>query len=224
MNMIKSHSHRILLGGILGLALAAGASAQSLTAPAGSGTPPAVNSSFGLLGQNYVGVDEGYIRFEQHPRPLVLHDYGFVDNHSLTQNLDFNFNYDYLTGSNLGVHDYRNTATAGLTGYLPVTGWARPFVSAAAGWEWERTSIGSSAGSTDNRFTDILGTGVEFQVLPRLAVTPFAQYQEIHDLEHDWNYGLKATYRLSERWSVSLVPQIDAHRNVDYMAGINLHY
>ena len=105
-----------------------------------------------------------------------------------------------------------------------MTSWARPFVSAAAGWEWERSSERFIGGSRDNRFTDVFGTGVELQALPRLAVTPFAAYQELHGLEHDWNYGIKATYRLSERWSVSLVPQIDAHRNLDYMAGINLHY
>jgi len=219
MNMTKSHSHRILFGGLFGLALAAVASAQSVSAP-----PPAANSGFGLLGQNYVGVDAGYIRDEQHPRPLVRHDYGFVDNHNILQGLDFNLNYDYLTGSNLGVHDFRNTVTAGLTGYLPVTTWARPFVSAAAGWEWERSSERVVGGARDNHFTDVLGTGVEFQALPRLALTPFAAYQDIHGLEHDWTYGLKATYRLNERWSVSLIPQIDAHRNLDYMAGINLHY
>jgi hypothetical protein len=65
---------------------------------------------------------------------------------------------------------------------------------------------------------------VEFQALPRLAISPFVSYQDIHRLEHDWDYGIKATYRLSERWSVSLIPQIDAHRNLDYLAGINLHY
>ena len=91
MNTSKLHSHRFLLGGFFGLALAAAASAQSLS------TPPPASTGFGLLGQNYVGVDEGYIRDGQHPRPEVRHDYGFVDNHNLARDLDFNFNYDYLT-------------------------------------------------------------------------------------------------------------------------------
>lgn len=200
----------------------AGAFAVIATASASAQTAPAAPVGSGLLGQDYVGLYEGYIRHDE-GAPLVDHDYGFTYNQSIVAGLDANADYSYLTGSGRG-HDWEQQALFGATAYAPVN-WGKPFVGAELGWAWS-----DFADHTENGFTYRFTGGVEFQTLPSLAIAPFTQYQQIHAFNepgwpaHDWNFGVKATYRLSQHWSATLTPQIDQYRNLDYQLGLNFHF
>ena len=108
---MKTSSLKFLfISGVALLGLAAGAAAQdnSLSLPRPAGVP------VGLLGANYVGAEFGYTH-QVDGGPRVRRDYGFVYNTPLPEGLDFNFNYDYLTGSANGVTAKEQLAVVGLT-------------------------------------------------------------------------------------------------------------
>ncbi|HVW22458.1 MAG TPA: hypothetical protein VHC86_14685 [Opitutaceae bacterium] len=215
--MTKTKPTVFLIAGLLALTAAASASAQ--TTP-----PPAVTApSGGLLGQDYLGLTDTYLRHNQ-GAPVVDHDYGFVFNQAVAPGLDATASYDWLTGSGLGVHDWRQQALIGANWFERYS-WGRPFVGGEAGWAWQRFN-----GQFDNGFTYRLTAGVEFVAQGGWAFTPYAQYQQWHALStanwasHDWNFGIKASYRVSPRLSLILNPQLDQYRNVGYQAGIALHF
>jgi hypothetical protein len=236
--MKKIKIEQTLLGTALALGLAVSVSAQSMPSASAAPPSPTVVSSpaapgSGLVGDNYSEVDFGYLREERTPE--VLHDYDFLYNQSLVKEgiwgTDGNFTYDYLTGGADGFHDYRNEAEVGLTEYL-LAGWGRPFVTADVGYAWQR------AGDFSRKsFADTFTGGVEFSVLNNLAVTPFVEYQAEpqlynHELpvanfpDHLWDYGVKATYRLDQQWSVSLTADMDQYNRNDlgYRAGLSYHF
>jgi hypothetical protein len=231
--MKKTNVKLLLISGALALSAVASSSAQmAATGPASAANAPVADTNYGLLGSNYLSLDYGYLRDEQHPYPLVSHDYGAEFNHALTPGLDLNVNYDYLTGSYQGQSIWRNQATAGLTAYAPINSMLKPFVDGAVGWDWQHYAdrfftggtSGLVGGPRDAQFTSILGAGVEIQVLHQLVISPFGDYQAIHNYGHDWNWGAKATYRLTPQLSVSLIPQVDEHNNLNYGAAVNYHF
>ena len=229
--MKKIKIEQTILGAALALGLAISASAQTTTAAPGSSTVAV--PGYGLLGSSYSEVDFGYLKEARNPE--ILHDYDFLYNQSVlkegTWGTDWNLTYDYLTGSAAGFHDYRNEAQVGITEYM-LEGWGKPFVTADAGYAWQR-----AGGISRKSFADTFTGGVEFSVLSNLALTPFAEYQAEphlynHELpaadlpDHLWQYGAKATYRLNTQWSASLTAAMDQYNRNDlgYWAGLSCHF
>jgi hypothetical protein len=228
--MKKTKSVKTLFGAALALGLTLSASAQT---PAASAAPASPSPGYSLLGDTYSEVDFGYLKEDRSPQ--ILHDYDFLYNQALVKagpwGTDWNLSYEYLTGSAAGFHDYRNEAQGGFTEYL-LEGWGKPFVTADAGYAWQR-----AGGISRKSFADTFTGGVEFPVLGNLAVTPFAEYQaEAHLFNHElpaanfpdhlWDYGVKATYRIDRQWSVSLTADLDQYSRDDlgYRAGLSYHF
>jgi len=205
--------------------------ATTAAAPAvpvtGTGSPDPTD---GLLGTRYVGVDYGYLRFDQPRGPHSGHEFDAYFNQPLQPGLDFTASASDVSAGYFGTRPRTDQLLAGLTAYQPVNSWFKPFISGQAGIAFNRDAeLFSSSGvlsehnSYDN-FDYVLGAGAEFQVLPALVVTPFATYQEIHQFSHDWEYGAKVSYRIVPRVSVSFTPEIDQHHNLGYLTGVNFHF
>jgi opacity protein-like surface antigen len=238
---MKSHllTKSLLIAATLALGFSGRALAQTATAPA---APAATSSStydsnapgVGLLGSRYVGLDYGYLRYDQPRSPRSGHEFGAAYNQPLMPGLDFTAAVIDTSTGYFTTHPRSTQALAGLTAYQSVNSWLKPYLSGQAGVAFNRDAqLFSDSGilthdshnvyDHDN-FDYVLSAGAEFQVLPALVVTPFVSYQEIHRFYHDWDYGVKATYRLSRHWSVSVTPQIDEHKELAYLGGINFHF
>jgi len=185
----------------------------------------------GLVGSNYSEVSFGYQK--QGGSPKSLRDYGFVSNGSIFRQdaygLDANFRYDYLSGAAYGQSDRRNQALLGVTGYLLET-WGKPFVTVDAGYAWQDV-----AGVSRRSFAYTASTGIEFQLLKNLALTPFVEYQAEPHLynrglpltnwpDRDTYYGLKATYRITREWGASVGVDLDRHSTNDFGVKAGLSY
>ena len=198
-----------------------------------SSAPPAEEPSYGMLGGSYFEFDAGYQSNAN--APGVLHDYGFTSNTNIEKGswwgIDGNFTYDYLTGGAYGLHDYRNTPEFGVTTYMAQS-WGRPFVSGDFGWAWER-----DGGESHNSYAYAGTTGIEFQVLRPLVLTPFVEYQAEPNMHissafagdlpnHLWDTGLKGTYRFTSQLSASLTVEMDQYKASDlgYRAGVAFHF
>jgi len=237
MNMKKSIAGPINLLAALALGLTISASAQSLanspsSAAAPSPAPAAIDT--GLLGATYAQADFGYQK-EAVGIPDILHDYGVVYNQSLFKEgswgTDLNLTCDYRTGSAFAAHDYRDTGMAGLTEYL-VQSWGDPFVTVDGGGAWQHAD-----NVARKSFAYSFTGGVQFLVLPNLFLTPFTEYQAEpylynHEIrhafspDHDWDYGVKATYRLTPHWSLSFTADMDQYSRNDlgYLAGLSCSF
>ncbi len=204
----------LFISGAALLGFAATASAQN-----NSFSPPRpVGTSVGLLGANYAGAEFGYTH-HVHGGPKVLRDYGFVYNTPLPEGLDFNFNYDYLTGSANGLTAKQQLAVVGLTGYRAL-GWGKAFLQGNIGWAWDRV-----ANTRENGFAYSAKTGIEFQLAPKFVLTPYVSYEDAPKVhEQVWNYGVQGNYRFTSEWSTSLGAQMDEHHNIRYAAGVNFHF
>jgi opacity protein-like surface antigen len=234
---MKSHAlfQSLLIAATLALGVSGSALAQTATDPAApaatsgnssSGTGPGV----GLLGSRYVGLDFGYLRFDQAAGPTSGHEFGASYNQPLTAGLDFTAALSDTASGAFGTHPRTDQALVGLTAYQKINDWFKPFLAGQAGVAFNRDAeLDSSSGiltdhNTRDDFDYGLSAGAEFQVLPAMVVTPFVAYQDIHFFTHDWDYGAKVTYRLTRRWSVSATPEIDQHHNLAYLGGVNFHF
>ena len=79
---------------------------------------------------------------------------------------------------------------------------------------------------SDNSFAYLLGAGVEFPVGTAVAVAPFANYQDARDIAgaHEWNYGVKTSYRMSREWSTTFTVSINDDKDMTYAVGVNYHF
>lgn len=204
----------LFISGAALLGLAATASAQS-----SSFSPPRpIGTSVGLLGANYTGAEFGYTH-QVNGGPKVLRDYGFVYNTPLPEGLDFNFNYDYLTGSANGATAKKQLALVGLTGYRSL-GWGKAFLQGNVGWAGDKTGSVRNSG-----FAYSLKTGVEFQLAPKFVLTPYVSYEDAPKVHaQEWNYGVQGNYRFTKEWSASLGAKMDEHHDIRYAAGVNYHF
>ena len=208
----------------LGLATAAQAQNQNPTqvpvptASTSLSSSSTMGGDYGLIGQHYYTLDFGYIHHVDGP-PSVFHRYGFAANNPIAPGWDVGLAYDWLTGSAFRQHARQQELMVPLTAYVPMA-WGRPFLEANPGWVWQK-----AGGSTIDSFTYVLGAGFELQVRPALVVTPLITYQEAPHL-HDrvWDYGVKATYRVTREWGASLGVAIDEDHNLEYTAGVNFHF
>jgi len=202
----------------LGLALSAAAQG-SATSSGMTTTAPATGSAYGLLGQNYAGVYFGYTDLDGGP-PDVARSYGFVANRpSEVPNVDALFKYEYSRVSAFGIKGREHDLAIGAVGYLPLSG-VKPFIEGNVGWAF--TKVG---GAKSDSFFYLIGVGVEIQVLPRLALTPYVNYQEApHFNAHQWGYGAKATYRLAQEWSTTAAIELSDDHDLTYRLGVNRHF
>jgi hypothetical protein len=209
--------------GLLTLAAGLTGAARAQEAPIATsfGQPvQSMDDTGGLLGQTYAGGRFSYT-FHSDSAPGILHRYGFISSRPMTDGLDAAFTYDYQTASNAGLADRWHDVRAPFTGYLTTfNGTIRPYVAAAPGWRWQKIN-----GVTDNGFTYLAGTGAEFKLSSRFAVTPYANYEAAPSLhEHGWEYGTTTSYRLNRAWSGLLGGEIDERHNLTYTLGVNRHF
>jgi hypothetical protein len=210
-------------------AFALAASAQSINNNTPSATAPGDMTSlsgtgYGLLGQDYAGLEFGYTHHVDGP-PSVLHRYGFIANRpaapmSSGVNVDAMFKYNYTTGSDSGLHAWEHDALIGARGFLNFAN-VKPFVEGNAGWAWTNNNFKTK----NDSFAYVLGTGAEFQVGQRVAVAPYVNYEEMpHFHSHEWSYGAKASLRVAREWSAILGGEMDEDHNIEYRVGWNRHF
>jgi len=230
----------LLAGLALGLALPA--SAQSAAASSAAPSGPVAASGYGLLGENYSQLDFGYQK-EFVDTPQILHDYGYTYNQPIIQDglfrTDIQFGYDYLTGSALGAHDYINEALGGFTEYL-AQGWGSPFVTAEAGGAWQHAdnvarksgAYAFTAGVALPLFKEL---GAQSPELQELVLTPYVEYQTEPYLynherpfafypDHDWTYGLKATYPVLRHVNLTVGINWDQYNRNDFGSTAGLSF
>jgi len=207
--------------------------APAQTTPSTAAPGGQAPAAFGVVGTNYTDFTFGEDRRESFS-PSVIHDYDFTYNQSVFSSelwgLDSNVRYDYAASGARGHSDHRQEVLAGTTAYM-LQSWGKPFVSADAGYAWQRAGVVAR-----KSFADDFTGGVEFQVLRQLAVSPFVEYQSEPHLWNDirnaffpdrqWDYGVKATYRFTPQWGVSAGLQMDQFSRDDwgYRLGVNFHF
>jgi hypothetical protein len=185
--------------------------------------------AYGLLGSRYIGLDYGYLRYEEPHAPRSGHEFEAYYNQPLHPGLDLTARFlDSSTGY-FGTRQRNDEVLAGLTAFQPVNNWVKPFISGEAGVAFSRNAELLSTGGLFRRhggteFDYLLAAGAEFQVAPAFVATPFLSYQEIHEVRRDWNYGVKLSYRFTPRWSATFTPSIDQHEMAGYKLGVNLHF
>jgi hypothetical protein len=222
--------HRLLL--ILSLGMALSASAQSIQNPATAAPPDPASADPGpgLVGLSSTELSVGYQRQEGTPRDL--RDFEFISTGpAYTEGIlgmTGNFRYDYLGGSAGGYSDHRNEAMLGGTAFL-MEPWGKPFLTGDAGMAWQ-----VAGGTSRKGFAYTLDAGVEFQVTRDLDLAPFVEYQAEPHLynhspladfpDHLAEFGVKATYRLTGAWRVSLSADIDQHSAKDLGLRAGLAY
>jgi hypothetical protein len=201
------------------LVLAAAASLGLVASVAAQSMPAAASAGGGLLGQNYVGTEFTYVHYDKGV-PKLARDYGLSFNQSLTTGLDLGASYDYLRATEAGVSFRGNTASLDLTGYLD-QGWGKPFLAGSAGWTWV-----NNGSVKQHSYAYAFTTGVELPVGTSLSVAPFVSYSAAPKIAgvHDWNYGVKANYRVSKEWSTSFTISIDDEKDMSYAIGVNYHF
>jgi len=215
----------------LGAPLFAAAQAEPTTPapmPATSALTPApdpgsVDPGPGLIGTNYAELSYGYQHY--HDSPTSLHDYEFFSNTAAYRTgivgFDGDFLYEHTNADDDGFSDRRDQLEMGGTGFLTEI-WGKPFLSADAGMAWEHVGGFSRKG-----FVYDLQSGVEFEVLGSLAITPFIGYEALPKLynhvptvadfpDHAFEYGVKETYRLTRNWKASLTETLDQYSSRDW--------
>lgn len=207
--MKSNHSLKSLaLATALVAALAVSARADSgLPAPAAADT--AVGQ--GLLGQSYGTLTYSYIDLDG----VSGHadDYQFALTQPLSFGLDGFLSYDFVDHSFGNQH----VVMAGLRPFSTRFNWGKPYAEASAGFAWT---------SGDDSFVWEVGTGVEFQVTPKLTLTPYIQYTDAPDLPGDGtvNFGAKGNYWVTPQWAVTASVEIDDDENTGFTVGTNFRF
>lgn len=214
------------------VALLATASAVHAQSPIINTQPATPNDPvFGQLGSNYAEADVGYLHHTDGP-PGIAHDYDLTLNQNVYQQgitgLDAQLGYSYLDANNNSFAAHRQVFDLGAVGYLSQS-WGKPFLAADVGWADQR-----AAGVSTHSYTYDLGAGVEFQLLRQLVISPELTYDATPKLttpgyalglsNYEWNYGAKATYRITKQVSATLGVFADQNRDMTYRVGLGFHY
>lgn len=177
---------------------------------------PSADTDARLLGQTYSAAEFGYTHHVE-SAPRALRRYGFVSSRPLVeaQNVDAAFRYNYTRGSAFGVSGHQHDLAMSFTGYLPLAQ-VKPFVRGDLGWAW--TKVG---GVKDDSFVYLVGVGVEVPLAPRLALTPFLNFEEARQF-HDrvWSAGGRLSYRVNRGWGATFAVQADDEHNIEYTFGV----
>jgi hypothetical protein len=180
----------------------------------------APNYRAGLLGQNYSGLEGGYVRHHE-SAPSVLRRYGFVASRPLPEgdNLDGLFRYNYTRGSTLGIDGQQHDLSIGVARYLR-QGALSPFLEGDIGWGWSR-----GGGRRANSFLYQAKIGVEMMLSPDFSLTPSISYSEARQFhDHAWNFGARLAYRLNETWGATFGVAIDDSDNLEFSLGVHRRF
>ncbi len=206
-----------MLAGAVSLGLAV--SAQAQTPPPVTEPAPVAERTAGFLGTNYASASIGFINFDD--IDIDAKSYTFGVNEAVRDGLDAIFEYDYtrtdkVVGSRLTQHSLLLGARA-FTNYNGI----KPYAEAGAGWVWQK--FGSAR---DDSFAWGAGVGAEFELSPVVAVTPFVRYTDVTEVSDSgtWDYGVKANFRVNDRFSVLGSVSRDDDRNMEYRVGVNFRY
>jgi hypothetical protein len=235
--MKKTNIKQTCLMSALALGLTLSVSAQSMqNTSSTSGIPPEHTPSApgpGLVGTNYVELSYGYQK--QQGLPSGLSDFELVSNGAVMKQdnwgLDGNFTYDHLYGNGGGFSDRRDEIEIGPTAFLTEF-WGKPFATVDGGFAWQH-----AGGVSRKSYAYTVTSGVEFQVMDSLVLTPYLEYQgEPHLYNHGvpvaslpnylFTYGVKATYRFTANWSASVGIDQDDHngRDVGLRGAVSYHF
>jgi len=203
----------LLIAGATFLGFAATSRAQDAVPPAGS---------LGLLGQTYAGLDYSYIDFDN--SSTNADSFGFRFNQAYRPGLDALLSYNWSqTGVVLGDRAHQQDIGAGLRAYSTSYSWGKPYIEAGAGWTWFKY-----AGVRDNSFTWDAAAGVEFQVAPKVSVTPYVKYEDAPSLDvadkDTWNFGVKANYWVNNQWGVTGGVSYNDDHDTTYTIGTNFRF
>ena len=178
--------------------LLAAAATLGFAAAASAQDPVPASGNMGLLGQTYAGLNYSYINFDD--APVNGQNFGFEYNQALNAGLDGVLTYDW-TQSNLFAGDRAKQQTLGgaLRAFSTSYSWGKPYAEAGIGYTWTKY-----AGTHDNSFVWEAAVGSEFQLAPKVTLTPYIQYTDAPDLSSSgtWNFGVKANYWVNSQWGV----------------------
>ena len=180
--------------------------------------PP--SGTMGLLGQTYAGLDYSYINLEHSPKNAE--GFGFQYNQSLNTGLDSILTYDWTqTGLIAGDRARQQTLGGALRAFSNSYSWGKPYVEAGIGYTWTKT-----AGVDDHSFVWDVAVGTEFQVAPKVTVTPYVQYLDAPDLAtgNTWNFGVKANYWVNSQWAVTGGIRANDHHSTTFTVGTNFRF
>lgn len=216
------HSFKILLvaaAASLGLAASAIAQSANVAVP----KPSAAPADQGLLGSAYVGFAGSYASLSGGP-PGVAHGFGVYYNQPLSDGLDLTVDYNWMRARAFGLQATGQRTDAILTGFNKEE-WGKPFCSLGVSGDWRHSDWAASRHS----FGLLAGGGVEFQAAPAIAVAPYVNFvRQTGYNQNEFDYGVKATYRLTHDWSVTAKAQYDdihhAPNQAEYSLGANYHF
>jgi opacity protein-like surface antigen len=200
--------------------LIAGATLLGFAATSRAQDPVPATGKMGLLGQTYAGLDYSYVDFDN--SPTNADSFGFQYNQALSAGLDGLLTYDWTqTGLVLGDRARQQTIGGALRAFSTSYSWGKPYVEAGGGWTWVKY-----AGIHDNSFTWEVAVGSEFQVAPKVTVTPYVRYEDAPDLSDSdtWNFGVKANYWVNTQWAVTAGINYDDSHDTAYTVGTNFRF
>ena len=214
----------VTLATTFGLAASAAAQSANVAVPVPT-TAPAGDQ--GLLGSAYTGLSGNYFKLNGEVAgvtPSVARGFTFDYNQPLTDGLDLTVNYDWTRARAFAFKTTEQQVGVVTTGFLRES-WGKPYLSAGLDWDHRRGNFAI----TGNSLGLLAGTGVEFQVAPAFAVTPFVNFvRETHFNQNEVDYGAKATYRFDHNWSVTAKAEYHdiSHSSdrMEYALGVNYHF
>lgn len=201
----------LLIAAACGLTLATGANAAE-TAP--------VSENVGLLGKTYAGLSYSFTNLEG--TAVGIDNYAFEYNHSLRAGLDANFGFNYAQSGTMNGLRMRERAFGGSLRAFSAQSWGKPYVEAGLG----STHV-TYAGMKENSFTWAVAVGSEFRIFPSMTATPYVKYSDAPDIvaaEGTWDYGVKANYWVTSRFSVVGDISRDDDKNMTYALGFNCRF
>lgn len=205
------------------VSLGAVASASAQDASVAVPNPADTSAARGLIGSRYTQIEYNYIDFTGAGRPSHADGFGVTFNQPLNSNFDLSVSYDLARVRFAGVRLKDEVFEIGATAYTTLD-WGRPFATAAVGWDWQKV-----AGMHDNSFEYRVGVGMEFLPAPKIALTPFVNFVRATSFNaSEVEVGAKATYRITESWSVTARAQYEAVQHdedsAEYSIGVNYHF
>ena len=108
-----------------------------------------------------------------------------------------------------GVTYYDAGFLAGATGYYHLNGHVSPFIRGAAGYGWEKITVGAMT-RRDDGFIYEVGAGVELLFSEDFSLTPEIKYRDRMDGEGSrMIYGIRGQFWLNESWGIGASYTVD---------------
>jgi len=153
----------------------------------------------GLLGTRYTAIEGNYYDLHKSD-PAYATGFTVAYNQPLTANIDLGGDYSWTRGTGaarLTEQELNFNATA-----YKAFSWGKPFVTAGAGWVWDRATTATAA-AKDDSFAYKVGTGVEF-VVGQASFTPYVNFARAASYNaNELQAGVLASYHLTREWAVT---------------------